>query len=368
MTDIRILTTLKEAEAQQWNACFPNALEDYHFLRVVEEAGIANFTWRYIVALKDDVIIAAIPAFFTQYALDTTLEGAAKKLSQQLSRIFPRALRLKLACIGSPVTEFGLIGFHPSMAAEARGELLHTMMEKFEHYALAHGYALVALKDISANDLTVWDTTIERRSFKGVSSLPVAELAINFASMDDYFTRLSAATRKDMRRKLRSRDALRIEYRTALDDVMPRIMELYRATRSRADMQFEELTDSYFSNLLSQLGERALCVLYFHGDELLAANFLLKSGSVLLDKIFCMGERGRDFNLYFISWFTNIEYCLAHGLSYYQSGQAGYDAKVRLGSQLHPTTIYFKHRNRLLHRALRMAAPFLAIATSQEAA
>lgn len=368
MNDIRILTTLKEADAQQWNACFPNALEDYHFLRVAEEAGIANFTWRYIVALKDNVIIAAIPAFFTHYALDTTLEGTAKKLSQKLSTVFPRALRLKLACIGSPVTEYGMAGFHPAMAAEERSELLHAMMEHFEHYALAHGYALIALKDISTNDRSMWDTTITRRDFKGMPSLPVAELAINFSSMDDYFTRLSAATRKDMRRKLKSREALRIEYRTTLDDVMPQIMKLYRATRARAEMQFEELTDAYFSNLLSQLGERALCALYFHGNELLAANFLLKSGSVLLDKIFCMSERGRTFNLYFISWFTNIEYCLTHGVSHYQSGQAGYDTKLRLGSQLQPTTIFFKHHNRLLHGALRMVAPFLGADNATEAA
>ncbi|MFZ8406833.1 hypothetical protein ACO1L8_14415, partial [Staphylococcus aureus] len=69
--------------------------------------------------------------------------------------------------------------------------------------------------------------------------------------------------------------------------------------------------------------DRAYCTLYWEGDRLLAANLLLRGDDTLLDKFFFMdGERGRELNLYFLSWMQNVDYCLRHGLKRYQSGQA----------------------------------------------
>ena len=124
-------------------------------------------------------------------------------------------------------------------------------------------------------------------------------------------------------------------------------------------MQLEELTEAYFTSLLQAMPERAFCTLYFAGDELLAFNFLLQNGRTLLDKFFCMDGRGRAHNLYFVSWFTNVQYCIDHGITTYQSGAAGYENKLRLGSVLTRTRMAFKHKNRWVQGALRLAAPFL---------
>ena len=74
-------------------------------------------------------------------------------------------------------------------------------------------------------------------------------------------------------------------------------------------------------------------------------------------------EKGRQFNLYYMSWIDNVEYCLKEGLVCYQSGQAYYDNKVRLGSRLGANNMFFRHTNTVAQRALRFAAPYLAIAT-----
>ena len=95
--------------------------------------------------------------------------------------------------------------------------------------------------------------------------------------------------------------------------------------------------------------------------HLLAANLLLQDGDTLLDKYFCMdAARGRAFNLYFLSWFTNVRLCLEGGRTRYQAGQAAYGAKLRLGSQLTRTANYFRHRHPLLNAVLRLAAPLFA--------
>ena len=94
--------------------------------------------------------------------------------------------------------------------------------------------------------------------------------------------------------------------------------------------------------------------------QLLAANLLIHDGRTLIDKFFCMNARGREHNLYYVSWLNNIRICLEHGLTRYQSGQEGYDSKLRLGSRLIRNQMYFKHRNALAQGILKLASPLLA--------
>ena len=369
MAEARIHTSLSEVDRAAWNACFPNELEDYDYLRVTETSGLAGFQWRYMTVTVDGQVRAAMPAFFTDYALDTTLDGAAKKITTAIRRVFPKALTLKLACLGSPVTEVGQVGFHASVAEAEKPVLLSALLTAFEAYAVSQGYSLLAVKDVAAPMHGVWTQPLTEQGYAEVGGLPVATLPIDFATLQDYVGKLSSSTRKDMRRKLRSQGELRIEERTNIDDVLPQVMALYQATHARADMQFEELTPAFFTGLLTALPERAICSLYWAGEELLAFNLLLKNETTLLDKFFCMDARGREFNLYFVSWFTNVNYCLGHQLTLYQSGAAGYENKLRLGSTLVRTQMCFKHTNRWVQRVLKLISPLLsADEPNQEAA
>jgi len=88
---------------------------------------------------------------------------------------------------------------------------------------------------------------------------------------------------------------------------------------------------------------------------------LLQGEGVLLDKYFLMdAARGRPLNLYFLSWFTNVRLCLERGLTRYQSGQAAYHNKLRLGSRLTRTSIYFRHRNPVFNAVMQRFAPLFA--------
>ncbi len=370
MVSVHIAEAIDTIGREAWNHCFPHELEDFDYLRAIEHSGMQGFAWHYLFATDaDGTVLAAMPAFLNDYALDTTLEGSAKKITNALRDIFPNVLTLKLACLGSPDTEYGLIGFHPSVTEEQKPALLQTMLSEFEQFAAAKNHSLIALKDIPEHHQPYWKPVLQQHGYHTVPGLPVAALDLNVTSMDAYMATLSAATRKDMRRKLRTRAELRIEHRTNIDDVLPAVMALYRDTRARADMQFEDLTEQFFIEVLRTMPGRSLCTLYFKDDVLLAANLLLKNETTLLDKFFCMdGARGREHNLYFISWFTNLDYCFAHGLTRYQSGQAAYENKLRLGSRLVRTYMHFKHRNRLMNGALRLAAPLLAPDDIQEAA
>jgi predicted N-acyltransferase len=344
-----------------WDACFAGALEGFDYLQAVEAAGLAGFDWRYVVVEEAGRVVAAAPGFFSDYSLDTTLTGLGRRLVAVTRKVAPRAFTVRMACLGSPCTEDVGLGFAADVAPERRAEILEALLRGFEAAAAEAGCWLMAVKDAPEADRAIWARATRSAGYQPTPGMPSAELPITFKDMDGYLAGLSGATRKDMRRKLKALAELRIEVVGDLVGLEPRILELYRQTRERSDLQFEDLTAAYFSGVLRQMGERALCVLYWAGPELIGFNLLLQDGTTLLDKFFCMeSARGPAFNLYFVSWFTNVRLCLERGLSRYQSGQAAYENKLRLGSRLIGADMYFRHRRPLVNRALAWAAPLLA--------
>ncbi|WP_293902904.1 GNAT family N-acetyltransferase [Phenylobacterium sp.] len=359
MLDVRVVDSLAGVDRTDWATLFPGEIEDYDYLTAIERSGLSGFRWRYVLASEGGELVAAAPAFLTDYPLETTLTGAGRRVADAVRRAFPGLLTLRLGCIGSPCTEKALVGVSPSVTPERRAAVVKALVTGFEAAARREGCSLIGLKDVLDED--PFGLGAGALGYRAVASLPIAHLDIDFPDLDRYCERLSASARKDMRRKLRALDRVRIEVRTQVDDVIDRIMALYAETRDRAEMSLEELTPEYFQGVLREMPGRALFVLYFDGDQLLAANLLLHDDATLLDKYFCMDAvRGRAFNLYFLSWFTNIRLCLEAGRTRYQAGQAAYGAKVRLGSQLTRTTNFFRHRNPILNALLGLAAPLFA--------
>ncbi|AGB72835.1 MULTISPECIES: GNAT family N-acetyltransferase [Rhizobium] len=345
-----------------WNACFPGQVEDYDCLLAIEEAGLEGFEWRYITVTEGGRVSAAMPAFLCLYALDTTLEeGFLRRSMRKVQRYFPKFLKLRLACLGSPCTETGAIGFHPDVDGERRGVLLAEMLSFFEQVAAAECCGLIGLKDIPEPTSAEFGALFAARGYATIGGLPTAWLDIDFKTVDEYLARLSSGTRKDMRRKMKSFEQVRVEIRTDFGEFLPEVMALYHDTRNRSEWQFEELTPAYFQGILDRMSGRAFCAFYFVEDKLMAANLIVHDERVAIDKFFCMdGEKGRPYNLYFLSWFTNLRYCLDNGLSRYQSGQAYYENKVRLGSKLTANAMYFRHRNPFLQGLLRLVSPLFS--------
>jgi predicted N-acyltransferase len=359
--EARIFRSIVEVGRERWEACAPAALEGYDYLAAVEAAGLPGFDWRYLIIESDGRAMAAAPAFVTDYRLDTTLTGFGRLIVAATRRLAPRAFTVKMACLGSPCTEDAAVAFAPDLPVERRAELLRLLLSALEAAAEEAGCGLLAVKDAPETDAALWEAATRRAGYQPTPGMPTAVLPIDFADIDGYLATLSAATRKDMRRKLKAKAELRIEVVDNLDGLEDRILELYHQTRARSDLQFEDLTPGYFTGVLRAMGERALCVLYWSGEALIGFNLLLQDGATLLDKFFCMETaRGPAFNLYFVSWFENVGICIDRGLTHYQSGQAGYANKLRLGSSLIGSQMYFRHRQRLVNRALQFVAPLLA--------
>nr|WP_218171119.1 GNAT family N-acetyltransferase [Pseudomonas yamanorum] len=351
-------STIRAIERSAWNDCFPDALEDWDYYVAVENAAIDDFQWRYLAVFDEATLVAVAPAFITRYRLDTTVSGVGKRFTERLERLWPGVLKLGLYAIGSPVAEQCNAGIASHIPESERQALLAQLLLAARRDADTFGVGLVAVKDAPTKD-EGWSNSCLGAGFQSMPSLPTALLPIPFGSVDAYLGSLDKATRKDLRRKLRA-PGPRVEWRRNIDDVLPRIMALYEATLERSDLQFERLPAGYFTGILEQLQERAVCVLYWVDEQLVAFNLILLNQDRLIDKFF--GEDidySREYSLAVRSWLTNIDYCIRHDIALYECGQAGYASKLLLGCEFQGNSMFFRHRNWLVNRALFVAKVFL---------
>lgn len=351
-------STIEAIDRGAWNDCFPAELEDWDYYRAVEQAGIADFQWRYLALYEDNTLIAAAVAFTTVYSLDTTVQGLGKRISERLRRWWPKLFDVRLYAIGSPVAEQCHVGTARHIDPVLRPALLEQLLTLARNDADQAGIGLLAVKDASHRD-PQWLHVCREAGLQSMPGLPSAELPISFGSVDAYLGTLGKSTRKDLRRTLRGQGP-RIEWRRSVEDLLPRMMQLYEATLARSDLTFERLPPTYFRLILEHLDERAACVLYWLGEELVAFNLVLMDEQRLVDKFFAHDlTQTREHNLYVRSWLANVDYCIEHGLSIYACGQAGYASKLRLGCSFTGNTVFFRHRNRLLDGLLRVVKLFI---------
>ena len=150
---------------------------------------------------------------------------------------------------------------------------------------------------------------------------------------------------------------------------MNAIHKLYLQTYEQSEFKFEKLTLAFFESIAGLMPNHCRFVLYYAEDELVAFNCLLHRDGVLLDKYIGMHQTlAKKYNIYFLSWLHNIEMCIRDGFHTFQSGQAAYKTKTRLGARLTQTHIFFKHRNRYLNQPLKLLSRALAYANFDSSA
>ena len=334
--------------AADWNRLFPHELEDHAYLRAIENSRLAGFRYMYFTVREDGRLRAAVPAFVTDYRLDTTVQGGLRRATEALARVFPRLLRIPMLSLGSPVTERCRVGFTPDSTPEQRAAWLDAILARMETVAAKGKFGMLAVKDAPLDE-PVWQQVCPRHGLRQLTGLPGATLDIPWHELDGYFESLGASTRKDLRRKFRAGAALKIEWRSDLAGISDDVQRLYRETLAHAELSFEELTPAYFENVLRDMPGRAFCVTYSEGKRLVAFNLVLRDAERLLDKFLGMDYAAMDrYNLYHVSWLENIRHCIEHGIGTYESGQGLHREKLRLGSTLHANALWYRHRNRFV--------------------
>jgi len=188
--------------------------------------------------------------------------------------------------------------------------------------------------------------------FNQVQCLPSARLPITFDTLEEYFSRLSKAARKDLRRKMRVSGEVRVIRSRDISPFLDRIYRLYVETVERCPMAIGVHSRIFLEKICERV-PGAEYTLYFVQEELAAFNLLVVKQEAMVDKYFCMDYvLGRRYNLYFLSWLENVRYCVERKIPLYHAGQGAEKTKARLGAASIPSFILFKHRRPAIDRFL----------------
>ena len=308
-------------------------------------------------------LIAAAPTFRIVFRLDTPFQGTLRRVSERLRPLVKGIIDLPIIGLGSPYAERCHLGFAPGVGIDARRAALASLITHFEDHASRRGTGLTALKDPCAADQALYDETFASRGWTRATSLPIALLDLRFRDSEAYLASLSAATRKDIRRKLKKAHQVRVEWRSNIAGLEDEIAALYESTRQRSGLDygdFETLPDDYFPAVTRALEGRAAVALYWVGVELCAFNLVFIEKDRMIDKFLgVLYPLGSEHNIYAVCWMENVKECLARGIPLLQTGQTAYGLKLRYGSRLEPSFIYFKHRSPLPYAILKTVNRFI---------
>ena len=348
-------------EETLWDKLLANDAESYRYHLAFEIGKIEGFKTGYVAVKRGGVIVCIAPYFITDYRLDTTVQGALKNVLTKIRDYLPNLFSIRLLCVGSPITDSCKIGIANDYPFD--GDMLTALNGELEKIADRENISVIAFKDVLENQALNFNAPLQKLGFTEVANMPVASNLIKYSSLDEYLNSLSYSMRKNLRRKLKSKQHVRIEEYSGAPPDINAIYALYLQTYEQSELKFEKLTLEFFESISGLMPNNCRFVLYYAENQLIAFNCLLHRNGVLLDKYIGMQQAlAQKYNIYFLSWLHNIEMCIRDGFHTFQSGQASYETKIRLGASLTPTSIFFRHRNILLNQPLKLLSRVLAYA------
>ncbi len=306
-----------------------------------------------------------VPAFSTRFDLLTTADVALQRrlASWPLHRLWSRWLRPQTGFIGSTVSEYALL---PRDAAP--GAWLSALLDRY-----ARDYPLLIIKDIpqrsplldaeaNANADALVAACV-RAGWVMLQGQALAWVPVDFATADAYLQRLSRSRRRDIRRKLRTRDALQIETlptgdpRFADPATLDEFYALYLHVYAQSETHFDQLSAEFFRAVLRDGDSGGIVFVYRLDGRMIGYNICFVAHGNLLDKyVGFLYPQARQHNLYFVSWMHNLDYACVHGLRHYVAGWTDPAIKAQLGASFTFTRHAVHVRNPLLRAVFRRIA------------
>ncbi len=360
--EARVERTAAAFSPDEWRAAFAGEGKDGRYHDVVERTIRGDFAFRYLsVRDRSGALRVLQPMFLTNQDLLVGVPQAIRRGAAMVRRRVPGFLVQKMLMVGCAAGEghAGLIGD----LAESAGALF----EGLEIYGRAQGAAMVTLKDFPKAERERLDVPAAAYGYRRIPSFPgtAIEHLERFRDFEDYLDQaLSKATRKDLRRKFRTADALepKLEFWNGADvsQNAAELCALYRQVFERSQFRFEELTEEYFRELGRLLPETARFFVWRLDGRPVAVSLTLVHDGELSDNYLGLDYQiAHDRHLYFVTLRDVFNWAVANGVRTYYSTPLNYDPKQRLRFRLAPLDLYVKYLNRAINPIFRRVLPFL---------
>lgn len=303
------------------------------------------------------------PAFLASFDLLTTLDQEGLVLRRLVKR-FPwlgGLFRYPALFIGTTATEYANYPY-----LQNYDDLRQSLLAEFKRCQAQ----LLIVKDLpqnspllTAEENAAADAVIEccrQAGFSIVAGQALAYVPINFSSLDQFFGRMSKSRRKDFRKKLKESASLKIEELKSGDPIfadesfLDKLYKMYLHVYEQSEIHFDLLSPAFFKALLQDDSNNGRIFTYKSGEDLIGYNICFIHNNMLVDKyVGFLYPQAREANLYFVSWFYNLEYALREGLKIYIAGWTDPAVKASLGADFTLTRHAVYVRNPLLRAILQ---------------
>ncbi len=359
----RIADSINDIHKPDWDSVMEDIPEGYHFYKTMEESGLKEFSFHYAVIHRGKKVLMIAPLFTADLNLDIPIGGRIQTAIQRVRRHLPGFMVVKTLFCGSPFGESGNLGLKTGLRHKENRLIIFKLAKAMDSLCRTRGIPFLVFKDFLAKDTANLDPLKSRLFFK-LESLPSVIMDLDFKSMDEYMGSLKPSRRKDFRRKLKKahRADIRIEVAEDVKNIIEDIYRLYLNTYNAGAVKFEKLTKDFFLNISRNMNGRAKFFLYYVNGRLGAFNLCFIHEDLFIDKFIGFDyDISYEHNLYFVSWYNNIEWALKNGMRYYQVGQTDYDPKIKLGGKPVSLYAYARHRNVAYNFILRYLAKLLRL-------
>src|SRR6266478_9421505 len=353
----KIVTLAELQNCDAWERAFRKKCKDHRYYEIVDETLDGGFEHRYILLEDRSGTVRAVqPLFFVRQNLVEGVPGKIRSVVDLVRKRFPRFLTMRVLMVGcaAGTGDLGACdGKDEVWVAEAVRATLRT-------YARQNRACLVVLKDFPAKYRIALES-LRTNGYARIPSMPMTRLAPHYHDWDEYFRRLSKATRKDLRRKFRKAERAPKIDMEIVSDITPYVDEaypLYLEVHERSPLKFETLTKDYFRAIEQRMPERVRFFIWRQSGKIVAFSFCLICDDKIYDE--CIGldySVALDLHLYFYTLRDIISWSLQQRLQYYYSNPLNYEPKLHFDCELVPLDLYVRHTaaffNPIFRRALR---------------
>lgn len=345
-----IINSLKEIPQPEWDNLFgKDLIESYGYQKTLEESGLKEFSFGYIIAKRNNALAAIIPFFISEFPLTTLIDGKIHKIANR----FKNFLKLRLIFMGSITTEEFYFGISKE---ESLRSVMEGALEKISDLCKKEKIAGIVFYNLSEKDKLLAGYLNEEGFFK-MESLPSTIIRIEGSSVEEYIKTLSRNTRKDLRKKLKkssSQVQLVTKIRDHVDDIIDEIYRLYMNNFDESSVHFEVLTADFFRKISKNMPGVAKFFITYDKEKIVAFNLCFIKGEFCIDKFIGLdSELAHKYHLYFTTLYHNLDWCIKNGIRFYQPGATDYHPKIRFGAKLIPLFIYSKALNPALNYFLK---------------
>jgi predicted N-acyltransferase len=345
-----------------WQAAHARQRKDRRYYEIVEDTILPRFQHRYFVLEHPETGRTVFQPFFV---LDQDLlAGTSATIQAAMTRIrgaiSPRCLMARTIMVGCAAGEG-----HLDTENHADGDwTMRCLKSALDVYARSINASMVVFKEFPSHYREAMRCLTEDGHYTRVPSMPMTRLRMDFKNFEEYLTtRLSKATRKDLRRKFkRAESAAPIDLQV-VSDVTPYVDEfypLYLQVYHRSRMHFEQLTPQYLCRLGREMPDKVRFFLWRQRAKPVAFAFVMLNGEGIYDEYLGLDYAvALELHLYFYTLRDILQWALAQGYTSYYSSALNYEPKLHLKCELLPLDLYVRHTLAPANFILRRALPWL---------